>query len=78
MENLAKMEQTLSDSMAKKQRLERDIELCSQKLDRAAKLIGGLGGEKVRDLSCASNSCRRCNGCALDSAQPLQASTSAP
>lgn len=31
----------------KKKDLEDNIELCSQKLDRAEKLIKGLGGEKV-------------------------------
>lgn len=47
MDNLAKLEQTLSESMEKKQRLEAEVELCSQKLERAQTLIGGLGGEKV-------------------------------
>ena len=32
----------------KKADLEQNIELCSKKLDRAEKLIGGLGGEKTR------------------------------
>jgi len=32
----------------KKKDLEDNIALCSQKLDRAEKLIGGLGGEKSR------------------------------
>jgi predicted nuclease with TOPRIM domain len=50
MDNLARLEATLSDSMAKKLRLEGEVEACSQKLDRAEKLIGGLGGEKVRCL----------------------------
>lgn len=31
-----------------KKELEDNIDLCSQKLDRAEKLIGGLGGEKTR------------------------------
>lgn len=31
-----------------KKELEDNIDLCSQKLDRAEKLIGGLGGEKQR------------------------------
>lgn len=34
--------------MKKKKDLEDDIDLCGQKLDRAEKLIGGLGGEKAR------------------------------
>ncbi|XP_017770457.1 PREDICTED: dynein heavy chain 3, axonemal-like [Nicrophorus vespilloides] len=44
--------QALNDEFAaetkKKKELEDQIELCSQKLDRAEKLIGGLGGEKTR------------------------------
>lgn len=32
----------------KKTELEDNIDLCSKKLDRAEKLIGGLGGEKTR------------------------------
>ncbi len=32
----------------KKADLEKNIDLCSKKLDRAEKLIGGLGGEKTR------------------------------
>lgn len=48
MDNLAKLEATLAESMAQKQRLEAEVEACSVKLDRAGKLIGGLGGEKVR------------------------------
>lgn len=34
--------------MAKKAQLEADVQLCEEKLDRAQKLIGGLGGEKAR------------------------------
>lgn len=44
--------QALNDEFAaetkKKKDLEDQIDLCSQKLDRAEKLIGGLGGEKTR------------------------------
>ena len=32
----------------KKKELEENIDVCSKKLDRAEKLIGGLGGEKER------------------------------
>ncbi len=32
----------------KKAQLEQNIDMCSKKLDRAEKLIGGLGGEKTR------------------------------
>lgn len=52
LDNLAKLEATLAGSLAKKQRLEAEVEACSQKLDRAGKLIGGLGGEKVRAPAC--------------------------
>lgn len=48
MDNLAGMEKTLAESTAKKKQLEEETELCSQKLERAETLIGGLGGEKVR------------------------------
>lgn len=44
--------QALSDEFEKmtekKKELEENIEICSKKLDRAEKLIGGLGGEKDR------------------------------
>jgi len=44
--------QALNDELGKmrekKADLEKNIDLCSKKLDRAEKLIGGLGGEKTR------------------------------
>lgn len=50
--------QALNDEFAaetkKKKDLEDEIHLCSQKLDRAEKLIGGLGGEKTRWSEAAS------------------------
>lgn len=33
---------------ARKKQLEEEVDLCQKKLDRATKLIGGLGGEKSR------------------------------
>ena len=39
----------------KKKGLEDNIDLCSKKLDRAEKLIGGLGGEKDRWTEAATN-----------------------
>lgn len=33
---------------ARKQQLEEEVALCKTKLERATKLIGGLGGEKTR------------------------------
>lgn len=48
LDKLASMESDLKSQQRKKEQLEADIELCSIKLDRAEKLIGGLGGEKAR------------------------------
>lgn len=48
LEKLASMEEELKGQQRKKEQLEADIEMCSIKLDRAEKLIGGLGGEKAR------------------------------
>jgi len=42
------MEAELKANTRKKENLENEIELCSVKLERAEKLIGGLGGEKSR------------------------------
>uniref|UniRef100_A0A183SIA1 Dynein heavy chain 7, axonemal n=1 Tax=Schistocephalus solidus TaxID=70667 RepID=A0A183SIA1_SCHSO len=45
---LANLQETLDNTQAEKKRLEDEILLCGQKLERAKKLIGGLGGEKDR------------------------------
>jgi len=34
--------------VTKKARLEGEVDLCTVKLERAEKLIGGLGGERAR------------------------------
>ncbi|XP_063993893.1 dynein axonemal heavy chain 3 [Diachasmimorpha longicaudata] len=51
--------QTLNDEFAEcmreKKKLEDQIDHCMQKLDRAEKLLGGLGGEKTRWSETASN-----------------------
>lgn len=47
-DKLTKLEEKLESNKAKKVDLEGQVELCSRKLDRAEKLIGGLGGEKSR------------------------------
>ena len=47
-DRIAALEADYEKSNAKKQQLEDDVEQCSQRLERAEKLIGGLGGEKVR------------------------------
>lgn len=46
--NLAALNAKLKEMQDQKQQLEFDVDLCSKKLDRATKLIGGLGGEKTR------------------------------
>eukprot|EP00798_Chlamydomonas_sp_ICE-L_P012762 gene12762-16013_t len=48
LDKLAAMEDDLKKNTQKKNRLEDEVQLCSVKLERAEKLIGGLGGEKVR------------------------------
>lgn len=48
LDKLAVMESDLKTNTDKKNQLEAEVELCSVKLERAEKLIGGLGGEKAR------------------------------
>lgn len=45
---LTALEKTFSEKTEEKARLEFQVELCAKKLERAEKLIGGLGGEKSR------------------------------
>lgn len=45
---LAELNAKLAEMQAKKLQLEQDVDMCEKKLDRATKLIGGLGGEKSR------------------------------
>ena len=47
-DKLAKLQAQFDENNNKKLQLERDVDLCSKKLSRAEKLIGGLGGEKDR------------------------------
>ena len=48
--------QTKFDAMVlEKNKLEAQVDLCEKKLDRAQKLIGGLGGEKDRWTEAAAN-----------------------
>ena len=47
-DKLQALNDQLDAMVAKKKDLEANIELCSQKLVRAEKLIGGLGGERDR------------------------------
>jgi len=48
MTRIEELEDGYNKSVAKKDQLARDVEQCSARLDRAQKLIGGLGGEKDR------------------------------
>ena len=47
-DKLDELNAKLNELLAKKDQLEKDVESCKVKLDRAEKLIGGLGGEKTR------------------------------
>ena len=48
LEKLQNLNDDYDSKLKKKQELERNIALCSQKLIRAEKLISGLGGERTR------------------------------
>ena len=54
------MNDELDKMTEKKADLETNIDLCSKKLDRAEKLIGGLGGEKTRWTETAKSLGERC------------------
>jgi dynein heavy chain len=45
---IAKLESDFNNAVAKQEELQADMDLCVVKLERAHKLIGGLGGEKKR------------------------------
>ncbi|XP_063147830.1 dynein axonemal heavy chain 12 [Candoia aspera] len=47
-DRLEALQQTFIDKTEEKARLEFQVDLCAKKLERAEKLIGGLGGEKSR------------------------------
>jgi dynein heavy chain, axonemal len=47
-DKLAALDAQLTAATSKKSHLEAEFKLCSDKLARAGKLIGGLGGEKTR------------------------------
>ena len=55
LDKLAGMESELSSNTDKKNKLEAEVQLCSVKLERAEKLIGGLGGEKASDIWCQTS-----------------------
>ncbi|XP_069795725.1 dynein axonemal heavy chain 12 isoform X2 [Narcine bancroftii] len=47
-DHLADLKKTFQEKTEEKAQLEFQVDLCAKKLERAAKLIGGLGGEKSR------------------------------
>ncbi|MEE6501786.1 hypothetical protein FKM82_004321 [Ascaphus truei] len=47
-DHLAALEETFREKTEEKVQLEFQVDLCAKKLERAEKLIGGLGGEKSR------------------------------
>jgi len=55
MDKVQLLEDDLNLTKQKKEDLENQVEDCTQKLDRAQKLIGGLGGEKKRWSETAAN-----------------------
>ncbi|CAG5048847.1 unnamed protein product [Parnassius apollo] len=52
---LAELNEALEEANIKKKALEDEVQLCIDKLFRAEKLIGSLGGEKVRWTAAAEN-----------------------
>ncbi|XP_056131285.1 dynein axonemal heavy chain 12 [Lampris incognitus] len=47
-DRLAALQKTFEEKTEEKAQLEFQVDLCARKLERAEKLIGGLGGEKIR------------------------------
>lgn len=47
-DHLATLQKTFEEKTEEKAQLEFQVDLCARKLERAEKLIGGLGGEKTR------------------------------
>ena len=47
-DRLAALKQAFEEKTREKEELETQVDICAKKLDRAQKLIGGLGGGKDR------------------------------
>ncbi|XP_060934159.1 dynein axonemal heavy chain 12-like [Limanda limanda] len=54
-DRLADLTKTFEEKTEEKAQLEMQVDLCAKKLERAEKLIGGLGGEKTRWSEAADN-----------------------
>lgn len=48
LDNVAELKNELNETIRKKEELVEQVKDCSLKLDRAQRLISGLGGEKTR------------------------------
>ncbi|XP_020605107.1 dynein heavy chain 7, axonemal-like [Orbicella faveolata] len=60
-DKLSRLQEKYEANVKKKADLEKQVDLCTKKLDRAEKLIGGLGGEKTRYISFISSQCFSCS-----------------
>ncbi|XP_072306337.1 dynein axonemal heavy chain 12 [Eucyclogobius newberryi] len=54
-DRLAALQKTFEEKTEEKAKLELQVDMCAKKLERAEKLIGGLGGEKTRWRKAAVN-----------------------
>jgi len=54
-DRLASLREQFNEKTREKEELERKVDRCSKQLERAQKLIGGLGGEKDRYVVKLSN-----------------------
>uniref|UniRef100_A0AAV2LX57 Dynein heavy chain n=1 Tax=Knipowitschia caucasica TaxID=637954 RepID=A0AAV2LX57_KNICA len=54
-DRLAALQKTFEEKTEEKAQLEFQVDLCARKLERAEKLIGGLGGEKTRWFKAADD-----------------------
>jgi dynein heavy chain len=52
---ISELEASFKEANDKKEQLVFDVDQCSQRLDRAVKLMGGLGGEKTRWIATCSD-----------------------
>ena len=53
-DRLASLQKQFEEKTKEKEQLEFNVDLCAKKLERAQKLIGGLGGEKDRLVATCS------------------------
>lgn len=60
-DKLQRLREKFDQNTKKKEDLERQVDLCTKKLDRAKKLIGGLGGERARWSQAAADLGERYN-----------------